>query len=425
MGEAKQRKLLAEKSGDNAGGRKPPPPTIAQELRRRIDSGEPIEDTRKWFMTQEKVWKGYFADQEPLVQSFIIDMSADFRIFLARKECPDKPLTEIVLETLKMVQGSGDAAKPTIDRLTKLIEPADPAPRSWAKGAFTVFANGVECFSWTGTKQDAIDVQKRCLEIVGALGIPPDRYAEQAASYLIAYGVPAAGDADRRPSGLSDQQWSADEALCFRYSILRAALREHTSAAGQRIEDVFVGRRFEIRFKGDQAEHRASMARVQQQASMARVLLQQQHHHQHSDDVEPSGGTESSSTKTPASCGPVTIETAELEAPCLLDPQDAVCIPYRDLLALAGRQIDPANDPASDSAIPETLPETLPEMLPETSLPETVYVPRIPNDAAEAEAMLRITVTVSAAASATATDPAMSPRTYAGYTSEEIHKRSI
>jgi hypothetical protein len=53
MGEAKQRKLLAEKSGDNAGGRKSPL-TIAQELRRRIDSGEPIKKTRDWFLKQEK-----------------------------------------------------------------------------------------------------------------------------------------------------------------------------------------------------------------------------------------------------------------------------------------------------------------------------------------------------------------------------------
>jgi hypothetical protein len=94
MGEAKQRKLLAEKSGDNAGGRKPPP-TVAQELRRRIDSGEPIEKTRDWFLKQKKVWEGYFADQDPFVQWFIIDLTTDFTIQLERDEHPDKPLTEI------------------------------------------------------------------------------------------------------------------------------------------------------------------------------------------------------------------------------------------------------------------------------------------------------------------------------------------
>jgi hypothetical protein len=323
---------------------------------------------------------------DPFVQSFIIDMTTDFLIHLERDAHPDKPLTEIVQKQLaKLRKHHPELAKPTIDRLMKAIEPR-PAPRSWAKGSFTIFANGVERFSWTGTKQDAINVQKRCLETVGALGIPPDRYAAQAASYLIAHGLPAAGDADRRPSGRSDLQWSADEALCFRYSILRAALREHASDAGQRIEDVFAGRRFEMRFKGDRESHRASMARAQQQRG------------------EPSDNDPGDKDNS------VRMRLTELvEKPYLLDPREAVCIPYRDLLALAGRQIDPASDPASDS-IPETLPET-------------VYVPRIPIDAFEAEAMLRMTVTVSADASTDpATDPAMLPRTYAGYTSEELSK---
>jgi hypothetical protein len=280
----------------------------------------------------------------------------------------------------------------------KLIEPGTPTrnpSRSWAKGSFTIFANDVECFSWAGTKQDAINIQKRLLETVGTLGIrgiPPDVYAVQAASYLIAYGVPAAGDIDRRPSGLSDQRWSADEALGFRYAILRAALREHVSDtpdAGdpqiRRVEDIFVGRRFEIRFKGSQEANRASMARAQQQQG------------------EPSGNDDEDNS--------VRMRTTELDELYLLDPQDAVCIPYRDLLALAGRrieQIDPAVSPTRDLSISETT-------IPETAIPETVYVPRIPIDAAEADAMLRMTTLV-----ADATDPAMPPRTYAGYTREEL-----
>jgi hypothetical protein len=405
MGEAKQRKLLAEKSGDNTGGRKPPS-AIAQELRRRLDRGEPIEVTRKWFMKQDEVWKSYFADLDPFLQWFVIDMSNDFMIFLERKESPDKPLAEIVLERVAdLRQNHPELAKPTIDRLMKLIEP-EPAPRSWAKGSFTIFANDVECFSWTGTKQDAINIQKRCLEICSTLdfrSIPPDTYATQAASYLIAYGVPAAGDADRRPSGLLDpqyQRWSADEALCFRYAILRAALREHAPDAGegaaQRVEDIFAGKRFEIRFEGDREAHRASMARAQQSRGEGKAP----------DDEDSS----------------IQMRTAELDEPYLLDPQDAVCIPYRDLLALAGRQIS--------EAISATLPETMPETLPAT-LPEVIYVPRIPIDAAEAEAMLRMTTTVSDTVSAGAsTDPATDPavssspkaeaRIYAGYTDEEL-----
>jgi hypothetical protein len=409
MGEAKQRKLLAEKSGDNTGGRKPPPPptsAIAQELKRRIDSGEPIKQTRDWFLKQDKVWNSYFADQEPFVQSFILDLTTDFMIFLERDEHPDKPLTEIVLERLAYLrQNHPELAKSTIDRLMKGIEPK-PAPRTWAKGAFTVFANGVECFSWTGTKQDAIDVQKYCLETTGALGIPPDRYAAQAASYLIAYGLPAAGDADRRPSGLSDLQWSAGEALCFKHAILRAALRERASDvagqdAGQRIEDMFAGRRFEIRFKGDQASHRASMARAQQYAQQQRGGVKP------SGSVESSGNDNNDANVDKGDSTRTTIRTTELKEPCLLDPQDAVCIPYLDLLALAGRQIDP---PTRDS-IPETLPEV-------------VYVPRIPIDAAEAEAMLRMTTTVAVTVRTGATDPDPAtdpaPRTYAGYTNEEL-----
>jgi hypothetical protein len=353
--------------------------TVTQELRRRIDSGEPLKVTREWFMKQDKVWNSYFADQDPFVQSFILDTMADFMIFLEQEENPNKPLTEIVLERVAdLRQHHPELAKPTIDRLMKSIEPR-PAPRSWAKGSFTVFADSgsggvVECFSWAGTKQDAIDVQKRCLEICGTLdfrSIPPDTYAAQAASYLIAYGLPAAGDADRRPSGRSDQQWSAEEALCFRYAILRYALRQHASDAGQRIEDEFAGRRFEIRLKGDRAKNLEAMANAQHGG------------------VEPSLGN--------------VIKISELDAPCLLDPQDAVCIPYRDLLVLAGRQIDPTSDPAPQMQGSESIPET---SSPET-VPETVYVPRIPIDAAEAEAMLRMTATVAA-------------KTYAGYASEEL-----
>jgi hypothetical protein len=45
---------------------------ITKILRRRIDSGEPIEDIRSWFLEQKQIWEGYFADQDPLVQWFIV-----------------------------------------------------------------------------------------------------------------------------------------------------------------------------------------------------------------------------------------------------------------------------------------------------------------------------------------------------------------
>jgi hypothetical protein len=96
---------------------------IAQELRRRIDSGEPIEDTRNWFLKQDKeLWQGYYADQDPLVEWFFHDMITDFMIWLEQKERPNKPFTKIVLERLADLRQQGDLMKPTIDRLTKLID---------------------------------------------------------------------------------------------------------------------------------------------------------------------------------------------------------------------------------------------------------------------------------------------------------------
>jgi hypothetical protein len=98
---------------------------ITKILRRRLDSGEPIENTRTWFLEQKQIWEGYFADQDPLVQWFIIDMTTDFRIWLEQKENPGKPFPEIVLKRLAdLRQYHPDLAKPTIDRLTKLIDTA-------------------------------------------------------------------------------------------------------------------------------------------------------------------------------------------------------------------------------------------------------------------------------------------------------------
>jgi hypothetical protein len=59
MGEAKQRKLLAEKhGGEKSPGKSAEASKVAQELQRRLDRREPIEDTRDWFLKQKKVWEG-------------------------------------------------------------------------------------------------------------------------------------------------------------------------------------------------------------------------------------------------------------------------------------------------------------------------------------------------------------------------------
>jgi hypothetical protein len=133
MGEAKQRKLLAEKhtrenpGEENPGGRieknSGELAAITRQLRRRLDSGEPIKDTRNWFLKQKKVWESYFADLDPLLQWFVLDMTTEFRIWLEQKESPDRPLTEIVLEKVAdLRQYHADLAEPIIDRLMKLIE---------------------------------------------------------------------------------------------------------------------------------------------------------------------------------------------------------------------------------------------------------------------------------------------------------------
>jgi hypothetical protein len=273
-----------------------------------------------------------------------------------------------------------ELAKPTIDRLMRQIDPS-PERRSWAKGSFTVFANGVECFIWTGTKQDAIGLQKRYLETVNSVlnilditDANSDLYANQMAAYLIACGMPKAGDADRRP-GKFGKLWSAEEIMFYKYAILRYALRTHAPNTGEKFEDVFVGRMFEIKFNGDRARILEGMARAERG--------------EFSDNDASDNGVGNGERR-------IKMRITELEEPCRLNPQDAVRIPYADLLALAGKQID---HPNSDL------------------IPETAYVPRIPIDAAEAGAMLRMMTTVAGPA-----DPAMPPRTYAGYTGEELSR---
>jgi hypothetical protein len=75
-----------------------------------------------------------------------------------------------------------------------------------------------------------------------------------------------------------------------------------------------------------------------------------------------------------------------------LNPDDAVGVKMADLCAIMGRP-----------ALPEDLPG------------ELVYVPRIPLDADEADAMMQtLTVTVDA------TNPQQGVRDYAGYTDAEL-----
>lgn len=83
-----------------------------------------------------------------------------------------------------------------------------------------------------------------------------------------------------------------------------------------------------------------------------------------------------------------------------LDPKDAVCTTNGEMYALAGK---PLSANAAGFAA------------------ESIYVPRIPIDATEADAMMQlVTVFVDATDPKAAIDPESPIRTYAGYTEEEL-----
>lgn len=65
--------------------------------------------------------------------------------------------------------------------------------RSWATGFVVVWANDAECFNWSGTKQDAINLQKKFLDAANTLGIECQSYATEAACYAMTFGMPQAG----------------------------------------------------------------------------------------------------------------------------------------------------------------------------------------------------------------------------------------
>ena len=55
-----------------------------------------------------------------------------------------------------------------------------PHTRAWAIGSMTIGANNVEWFEWSGTKQDAIALQKRYLETVNVLvPVSAESYAKR------------------------------------------------------------------------------------------------------------------------------------------------------------------------------------------------------------------------------------------------------
>jgi hypothetical protein len=130
---------------------------------------------------------------------------------------------------------------------------------------------------------------------------------------------------------------------------------------GQRLEDVFVGKALLVSFAGDRTKILEDTERELR--------------------GEPLDGRNK---------GAMTVSVLNVYR---LNPRDTVCIPYGNLLALAGKQIDPNSDLFNDPT----------------------YVPRIPIDAAEADAMLSMSTIF-----ADATNPTTPMRTYAGYTDDEL-----
>jgi hypothetical protein len=238
-----------------------------------------------------------------------------------------------------------------------------PGSRSWAIGTIDVIANGVPCFSWRGTRHEAAALHKRYLDIINALGHRARSYALRAAGYLMAYGMPKKGDVDQRPSNHGGR-WAATDIELYRQAILWLALREHIPNTGQKIEDVFAGKSVVVVFEGDKDRVLEYTAR-----ELCGEGLDSLEQH----------------------CFQMKIGVGD--RPPRIDPRDAKAMTEAELFALAGHPL-PVGSPIAGKSI---------------------YVPRIPIDAAEAMAMLDMMTILG-----DSTDPASEVRVYAGYTDKEL-----
>jgi hypothetical protein len=245
------------------------------------------------------------------------------------------------------------------------------ANRSWATGSIKIEANKQECFDWSGTREQAIDLQERYLEAANLFG-GCHSYAVRGTGYLMCYGMPRAGDPDHRPSSMGGT-WDDGELELLKVAVLWLVLREHIPHTGQRVEDVFVGKELVVWFTGDRKEILDSTERelngvpfdLSKQFEMKVVVLS--YHHR-------------------------------------LDPGKAVSMPFSALAEMAG----------------------LPELSEETK-EDQIYIPRVPLNADEAKAMLNMLIIfvdgskdAMDAAAAAGINPADLIIHYAGYTNDEL-----
>jgi hypothetical protein len=207
------------------------------------------------------------------------------------------------------------------------------AGRPWAKGALKVIANGVECFDWHGTRQDAVDLQKKYLGCVNALGVDAQSYGKRAVGYLMAFGAPVAGQPRLCPSGFGEP-WDAVDVELNKLAALWLGLREHIPDTGTKVEDIFVGKVLAIIFNCDRD-----------------LLLEE---------------TRREFEGLPFTGGEFQMMVGTVE-PYLLDPAEAIAMPDNDL-GMAG-------SPQARG--------------------EPILVPRIPHDGAEAKAMLELLTLVT------------------------------
>ena len=237
------------------------------------------------------------------------------------------------------------------------------AGRAWAKGAIKVVANGVECFDWNGTREDAVDLQKRYLAAVNGLGLDARSYAKRAAGYLMVFGAPKAGEPRLMPNGFG-APWESVDVEMNRNAVLWLALREHIPNTGNRLEDVFVGKSLVVMFTGDREALLEETEREQRGQKFTNEQFQ--------------------------------MMVAVLNERYLLNPDDAVGVLEADLYRLARGHC------------PDGFGE------------DTIHVPRIPRDATEANAMMETFTLLS-----DATKPSADSKLYAGYTEAELLRGGV
>jgi hypothetical protein len=235
--------------------------------------------------------------------------------------------------------------------------------RPWMTGSIKIVANDEDCFEWSGTRQDAVDLQRKYLNTVEGTGQDAHSYAARAAGYLMAFGMPKVGSPRLNPTGFGEP-WDKDDVELYRSAVLWLGLREHVPGSGEKVEDFFVGKGMVVMFIGDK-----------------KLILEE---------------TDREMRGMPFTGGQFQMGVGILNEQLLLDPRDAVSMRESDLVALA------------TGSRPKALGDDM------------IFVPRIPRDAAEADAMLR-TLTIFADTTAPGAEtPEDAIRHYAGYTDSEL-----